>query len=39
MTNGALQDKSKALALEIIRVCNEVKRSKRELVLTNQLFR
>ena len=34
-----LQDKSKAFALEIIKVCNEVKRSKRESVLTNQLIR
>lgn len=34
-----LQEKSKAFALEIIRVCNEIKRSKRETVLTNQLIR
>ena len=34
-----LQEKSKAFALEIIRVCNETKRSKRETVLTNQLIR
>ena len=34
-----LQEKSKAFALEIIRVCNEVKQSKRESVLTNQLVR
>ena len=34
-----LQEKSKAFALEIIRVCNEIKRSKREIVLTNQLIR
>ena len=34
-----LQEKSKAFALEIIRVCNEVKQSKREPVLTNQLIR
>ena len=34
-----LQEKSKALALEIIKVCNEIKRSKRESVLTNQLIR
>ena len=33
-----LQDKFKAFALEIIKVCNEVKRSKRESVLTNQLI-
>ena len=34
-----LQDKSKAFALEIIKVCNEIKHSKRESVLTNQLIR
>lgn len=34
-----LQDKSKAFALEIIRVCNEIKREKREGVFTNQLIR
>ena len=34
-----LQEKSKAFALEIIRVCNEIKKSKREVVLTNQLIR
>ena len=34
-----LQEKSKAFALEIIRVCNEIKKSKRETVLTNQLIR
>ena len=34
-----LLDKSKGFALEIIRVCNEIKRSKRESVLTNQLLR
>ena len=34
-----LLDKSKAFALEIIKVCNEIKRSKRESVLTNQLIR
>lgn len=34
-----LQDKSKAFALEIIKVCNEMKHSKRESVLTNQLIR
>ena len=31
--------KSKAFALDIIRVCNEIKQSKRESVLTNQLIR
>ena len=34
-----LQEKSKAFALQIIKVCNEVKRKKRESVLTNQLLR
>lgn len=34
-----LQEKSKAFSLEIIQVCNEIKRSKRESVLTNQLIR
>ena len=34
-----LQDKSKAFALKIIKVCNEIKREKRESVLTNQLLR
>jgi len=36
---SALQDKSKAFALRIIKVCNEVKSTKRESVLTNQLLR
>ena len=34
-----LLDKSKAFALAIIKVCNHVKSSKRESVLTNQLLR
>lgn len=34
-----LQDKSKAFALKIIKVCNEIKREKWESVLTNQLLR
>lgn len=34
-----LLDKSKAFALEIIKVCNVVKSCKRESVLTNQLIR
>lgn len=34
-----LQDKSKALALAVIKVCNEIKATKRETVLTNQLIR
>ncbi len=34
-----LQEKSKSFALQIIRVCNEVKERKREAVLTNQLLR
>lgn len=39
MNGSPLLSKSKALALEIIKVCNEVKSSKRESVLTNQLIR
>ena len=31
--------KSKSFSLEILRVCNEIKSSKRESVLTNQLIR
>ena len=34
-----LVDKSKAFALRIIKVCNEVKREKKENILTNQLVR
>ena len=34
-----LQDKSKAFALRIIKVCNEVKKEKKESILTNQLVR
>ena len=37
--NSPLLSKSKTFALEIIKVCNEIKRSKRESVLTNQLIR
>ena len=39
MAESALVTKSKAFALEIIRVCNEIKHSKRESILTNQLIR
>ena len=37
--NSPLLSKSKAFALEMIKVCNEIKRSKQENVLTNQLIR
>ena len=37
--NSPLLTKSKAFALRIIKVCNEVKREHRESVLTNQLLR
>ncbi len=37
--SSPLQDKSKAFALSIIRLCNEVRSSRRETVLTNQLLR
>lgn len=36
---SALMDKSKALALAVIKICNEVKQTKRESVLTSQLIR
>lgn len=36
---SALLVKSKAFALEIIKVCNFIKTNKRESVLTNQLIR
>ncbi len=39
MKDSPLIIKSKAFALEIIKVCNIVKNSKRESVLTNQLIR
>lgn len=39
MSNSPLLWKSKQFALEIIRVCNEIKKSKHESVLTNQLIR
>ena len=37
--NSPLLDKSKAFALRVIKVCNEIKREKRETILTNQLVR
>ena len=39
MQDSPLLIKSKAFALEIIRVCNEIKRSQKESILTNQLVR
>ena len=39
MQNSPLIDKSKAFALEIIKVCNYIKQTKKESVLTNQLIR
>ena len=39
MVDSPLLIKSKAFALEIIRVCNEIKRSQKESILTNQLVR
>ena len=39
MSNSVLLDKSKAFALEVIRLCNEVKKEKKEVILTNQLVR
>jgi len=37
--SSPLLDKSKAFALQIIKVCNTVKSTKKESVLTNQLIR
>lgn len=39
MVDSPLLTKSKAFALEIIRICNEVKRTQKESILTNQLVR
>lgn len=39
MVDSPLLVKSKAFALDIIRVCNDIKQNKRESVLTNQLIR
>ena len=39
VTDSPLLVKSEAFALDIIRVCNEIKQSRRESVLTNQLIR
>lgn len=37
--SSPLLDKSKAFALQIIKVCNTIKTTKKESVLTNQLIR
>ena len=37
--SSPLLDKSKAFALQIIKVCNTIKSAKKESVLTNQLIR
>ena len=39
MNNNPLITKSKEFALQIIKVCNQIKREKKETVLTNQLIR
>ena len=39
MAESPLLVKSKSFALEIIRICNEIKRSQKESILTNQLVR
>lgn len=39
MADSPLLTKSKAFALHIIKVCNEIKKEKRESILTNQLVR
>ncbi len=37
--DSPLLDKSKAFALAIIKVCNQIKKEQRESILTNQLIR
>ena len=39
MADSPLLSKSKTFELEVIKVCNEIKSTKRESVLTNQLIR
>ena len=39
MADSPLLTKSKAFALKIIRVCNDIKRNQKESILTNQLVR
>ena len=39
MVDSPLLTQSKAFALEIIRICNEIKRNQKESILTNQLVR
>ena len=39
MSDSPLMQKSKEFALQIIKVCNEVKQNKKESILTNQLIR
>ena len=39
MQESLLMIKSKEFALQIIRVCNEIKNTKKESILTNQLIR
>lgn len=39
MNNSPLITKSKEFALQIIKVCNQIKREKKETVPTNQLIR
>ena len=39
MASSPLLTKSKALALSVIQVCNEIRHTRKESVLTNQLIR
>lgn len=39
MTDSPLINKSKTFALNIIRICNDIKKEKHESILTNQLVR
>lgn len=39
MTDSPLLNKLKSFALDIIKICNEIKKEKHESILTNQLVR
>lgn len=39
MKENVLVDKSKKFALNIVKICNEIKQTKKDNVLTNQLLR
>ena len=39
MAESVMLDKAKDFAVEIINVCNDIKKTKREAIMTNQLMR